>query len=620
MNLNLARFACRLLAPKTKERPSAWAARELVLPPPFNVNGDRIDYTLSPFLPEIIDQVGEMNVTDIAMCIGSQGGKTTALTAMRAWRMAHRPCAWGIMWPNATKLLEYSNTRWRPMCERSPALDRIRAKGKVKWKGLEQHFDAGLILMFGSHSPTNIAGTPLSVVEMDELDKAAGETKTDADAAANFANRVKRTDGALRLRASTPSTAEGFIWKHWLAGDQRRWHIPCIHCDKEMTLVFAKSSTQLMPLGNEAEIVIPTECKVDGVWDLDRVKAETHILCPHCQGKIVDSQKTRMNRRGRWVKTNPAAPKGNISFHLSSLYVAGRATSWGQIACDFLEGKRNGSLRDVVNGMLAEPFVSQDGEVSIRHSAEVTPDLPAGWWLQLAVDVQKDHEWCVVRRLDFMGNSQAIHAQKTHGFDEVRKIQQDHKILDHHVVIDSGFEASRIYQECLRYGKLVNLPGRPLPIHIGWTPCKGFPKQYFIDPHTKGRAPYRVIHIDPFIGDHDARQGKIQIPFLEVASDALKDEIQELRHGRKGVKWEVSSAINQAEYWKHLDGERRQPRWTGKQAVMEWVQKSKSWPNHYLDCEVYHLALHRWQCDLHGHKPKLAVPVATPRPVVKVER
>lgn len=601
-NKAMTEAALRIFAPKTKERPSAWCARELRLPPPFNKNGDKIDYALSPFLPEMIDQIGELYVTDLAACIGSQGGKTTWMTAMRAWRMVHRPCAWGIMWPNTNKVMEYSNTRWRPMCEISPALNAIRKKGKVEWKALEQHFSGGIVLMFGSGSPANIASTPLTVVEMDELDKVSGETDTEANSAELFASRVKRSDDALRIRASTPSVAEGFIWKHFCEGDQRRYFIPCPHCSKDITLVFDKESTQLTLIGNESSVVIPPECRENNVWNLDRVRAETYIECCHCKGKIYDSQKTKMNRLGKWVATNPTAPRGKVSFHLSSLYVPGRATSWGQIAVDFLEGKRNGSLHDVVNNMLAEPYVSQDGEVSARKCAEITPELPAGWWVQLAVDVQKDHEWAVVARFDITGNCQVLHAQKTHGIGEIRELQERFGVADHHVVMDSGFDTSRVYQECLRFGRTVPLPGRPLPLHIGWTPIKGTPKAYFLNPETKGRSLYRVIHIDPFIGDHDARQGRMQIPLLEAASDGFKDEIMELRHGRKEVSFDVSSSVDQAEFWRHMDGERRQPRWTGKTTVMEWIPKSKSWPNHYLDCIVYHYALHRWQVDLHGFR------------------
>lgn len=620
MNPRLRAYALKLFAPKSKERPSTWAARELVIPAPFNKNGDRIDFSLSPFLPEIIDQIGEMYVTDIALCIGSQGGKTTAMGAMRGWRMVHRPCAWGIMWPNTNKVMEYSNTRWRPMCEQSPALNSIRKDGRAEWKSLEQHFHGGLVLMFGSGSPANIAGTPLTVVEMDELDKAEDSTDKEASSAELFANRVKRSDDALRIRASTPSVPEGFIWKHFLDGDQRRWHIPCPHCEFEMTLVFAKSSTQLTLLGNEAEIVIPPECKECHTWNLDRVKAETHILCPSCAKKIYDSEKTKMNRKGRWVATNPVAPRGRVSFHLSSLYVPGRSTSWGQIAVDFLEGKRNGSLHDVVNGMFAEPYVSQDGELSVQHCIEIAPELPLGWWHQLSVDVQKDHEWAVVARFDQAGNCQVVHAQKTHGIGEIRELQERFSIENHHVVMDSGFEASRVYQDCLKFGRLVHLQGRSLPLHIGWTPVKGTPKAYFLDAETRGRSVYRAVNVDPFIGDHDHRQGKIQVPLLEVATDGVKDEIWELRHKRKAVSFDVSSTIDQSEFWRHMDGERRQPRWTGKTTVMEWVPKSKSWPNHYLDCMVYHYALHRWQVDLHGHRLTPQKPQVAPRPIVKIDR
>jgi phage terminase large subunit GpA-like protein len=599
---NLLATAAGLFAAKILPRPSTWARDNLILPAPFDTNGPRIDYDLGPFVVEPIDWYADRGEKEMALCFGSQAGKTLILTAGRAWVMLCQPCVFGVMWPVSAKVEEYCDTRWRPMCEQSPVMDGIRDKSKGGWKILAQKFKGAMALFYGSNSPSMLASTPMQWVEIDEGDKAADATKKEAAASELFPNRIKRAKGNTGIvRASTPSTVDGFIWKYFLRGDQRRWFVPCPCCAKEILFVYDVDQTQLPVIGCEASLVIPETCKVEGEWDMNLVRRDAHMKCPHCEGKIYDHQKRAMNRLGKWKATNPGSSKGRRSYHLSSLYVPGSKTSFGSIAVSFLEAKADGTLQDVVNSMLAEPFASQTGEVPFRPETDGMSKPLDLSWLQMTVDVQNDHEWALVCRVDMEGNMTAIHAEKTHGWHDVRALQLQYGIPDTCVWVDSGGNnQARVYAACMDYGKPISMLGRQLPVHFGWTPCRGEGRKYFINSDTKGRSLWHFIYVDPYAGHNMGIAGKIQVPLFEIATHGVKDTFDDLKNGRlKTVKFLVASDlkgnVSKPELWKHLEGEVKTLARTQNGMQFVWKLKSRKTPNHFLDCCVYHIAMQQYQ-------------------------
>lgn len=599
---DLDSHAASLFAPRSTVLPADWARDNLTLPQPFAPNGPKIDFDLSPYLIEPLNWYATPGEKEMSLCTGSQWGKTLILTAGRAWVMLCQPCVFGVMWPVSAKVEEYADTRWRPMCEQSPAMDAIRNKSKGGWKILSQKFRNAQCLFYGSNSPSMLASTPMQWVEIDEGDKAADATKKEAAASELFPNRIKRAKGGSIVRASTPSTVDGFIWKYFLRGDQRRWHVPCPCCGKEVTFVFDAAQTQLPLIGNEASVVIPDECKEEGEWNMDRVKALTYMKCPHNGCRIEDHHKKEMNRRGRWVATNPKAARGKRSYHGSSLYVVGSKTTFGAIAVAFLEGKQDRNLQDVVNGMLAEPFASQTGEVPFRPEAAQDAKPAADSWLQMIVDVQLDHEWALVCRVDMAGNMTAIHAEKTHGWHDVRALQLRYELPDYMVWADSGGgNQGRVYAACMDYGRPVTLPGRNLPVHLGWSPVKGEPKHFFRDPLAQSaRSLWHFIYVDPYAGHNLGIAGKVQVPLYEVATHGVKDVFDDLKNGRlKTAKFELAQDlqgnVSKAEVWKHLEGEIKVMAWTQNGMRPVWKLKSRKTPNHLLDCMVYQIAMQQHQ-------------------------
>lgn len=75
------------------------------------------------------------------------------------------------------------------------------------------------------------------------------------------------------------------IWRYWQESSRHEWAWPCVHCLE----YFIPKSAHLRPLPEEA--LTPEQFEEEG-----------HLECPHCRGKLRDSDRTWMNARGVMIQ------------------------------------------------------------------------------------------------------------------------------------------------------------------------------------------------------------------------------------------------------------------------------------------------------------------------------
>jgi phage terminase large subunit GpA-like protein len=99
------------------------------------------------------------------------------------------------------------------------------------------------------------------------------------------------------LLVSTP-TIRGLsrIEREYEASDQRRFFVPCPHCDAMQWLKFERLR-----------------------WEKGRPET-VEYLCEGCERPIAEHHKTRMLERGEWRTTATAADPTTVGYHLSALY------------------------------------------------------------------------------------------------------------------------------------------------------------------------------------------------------------------------------------------------------------------------------------------------------------
>jgi phage terminase large subunit GpA-like protein len=278
--------------------------------------------------------------------------------------------------PTVDMAKRYSKQRIAPMIDESFALRGLVADSRSRDSGntvLAKEFAGGVLVMTGANSAVGLRSMPARYVFLDEVDGYPGDVDGEGDPVALAEARTRTFQRRKIYMVSTPTIAgRSRIDREFSKSDQRRFFLPCPHCETFQTLKFA----QLKWPKND-----PTKATY---W------------CEDCGAEIGEQHKTEMLRRGEWRAT--AAGDGRtVGFHLSSLYSPVGWMSWVEIAqrWDAAQGDPE-LLKEFINTVLGEVWQDKGDApewdvVYNRRETYLTGTVPTGAVALFAgVDVQKD--------------------------------------------------------------------------------------------------------------------------------------------------------------------------------------------------------------------------------------
>lgn len=191
----------------------------------------------------------------------------------------------------------------------------------------------------------------------------------------------------------------------WLAATKvfklHRWWVPCPHC----------ATLQVLKMKN----VIFEHCRDEaGVWDLEKVEAETFYRCPHCKEEIRPNQRAALLQAGQVLVEDPKTEdmsRRQVSLRITCLDVPN--ITWGESARKFLESKASpDDLKNFVNSWLVEPWEPrQEGvravKVLARSQDYKSGEAPADTsYILASIDTQRSHVWVCVRA--FMKDERSV--------------------------------------------------------------------------------------------------------------------------------------------------------------------------------------------------------------------
>lgn len=558
------------------------------------------------YMREWVDNWGNPDVTDQVVCAGTRLGKTITNHAGMAYAIAHESARFLNVRPKtngAAGANDEARTRFIPMIRATPKLAAlIPTKGQSRhgFKTPQQMLGGCIIDWAGSNSVSALASNRCRFVVQAEIDKFNTTRRRDeegniceADAVDLADERCKEFSNPKRFKESTPTLPGGRIWQELLKSDLRRYFVPCPHCDNSVILAWSKEYTVLPKVGCEAFIRWDPKAKAaNGVWDYERVEASAHMVCPHCAGKILDTHKAEMVRRGEWRATQKGLP-GYRGYHLPSMYAAHQQCNFGKMAVRFLKAVHSlDGPRGFINSDLAEPYAAQDvAAARIERVSKV--EVGSEWRKLMTVDCQQKapHFWFIVRAYggkDIIG----LKGGSTDTWDELRAVQLDQKVPDAGVIVDSGYgsqDDAEVYRVCASYGQLY--PGQfQKLIHIGWMPAKGMPgRRRWRDPKTNLFVPWYYRPTDPYMGTAEA--GKVEIQLFEFAAEFFKDRLQALREQRdKRYHWSISAELDNDEYHEHMRGQVRREVIRYARTVIEWERRHRHSKDHLFACEYQQVA------------------------------
>jgi phage terminase large subunit GpA-like protein len=241
----------------------------------------------------------------------------------------------------------FSKDRLAPMIRDTPVLRACsrRTSRDSSDTILHKAFPGGRVTIAGANAPAGLASRPIRVVLCDEVDRYPASAGKEGDPVGLAEKRTTTFWNRLIALVSTPTIkGESRIEESYEEGDQRRYHVPCPHCDIEP--------------GDQV-----------GAGEVDeRRSRDAAYFCESCGCEW--SEADRMEAIAMAGGSRTAEFKGHASFHASQL--ASRRVPLMRIVKEFIEAKKSAGperLKQWVNTVLAETW----------ERAASAPD-PEGLW------------------------------------------------------------------------------------------------------------------------------------------------------------------------------------------------------------------------------------------------
>lgn len=341
------------LRPADERTVAEWAADTIVLDEVNNAEPGPLRIDRTPYVAGVLAAFRDRAVSEITLMWSTQTGKTMSELIMLAWSIDQDPGPAMFVQPIEALARRFNETRIVPMIMSSPALAQHVHADAWSVKSLEIHFDRMNVYLAWANSPATLASQPVQRVFLDEVDKYPPASRKEASPLKLARERVKTFKGKSKvIKSSTPTTAEGVIYREWLKSARHRYHVPCPHCGEMQPLEWARVKWP------------------DGERNPDRLRNERLGLawyeCRACRGRIEDRHKPAMLRAGQWLVEGDVEDPGHVGFHLSALYSPW--VTFGALAAEFLDSKDDReTLQNFINSNLAEPF--EDRTAAVVESA-----------------------------------------------------------------------------------------------------------------------------------------------------------------------------------------------------------------------------------------------------------
>lgn len=402
---------------------SEWADEHRILSPESSPEPGRWRTDRTPYLRGIMDTLGDPTVRKVAWAAASQVGKTEVILNYLGRVIHLDPAPVMVIQPTLIKGKSWSRKRLAPMVRDTVPLRGRVAEARSRDASnttLEKTFAGGALTIVGANSPAGLASDPIRDALFDEVDRYPASAGTEGDAIALGEQRTRNFYNRTIFYVSSPGDYLGSrIWPEYLAGDQRRFFVPCPECGEFQVLEWRQKRLTAEPELGMAPWRIG---ETGGIhWDTD--EDGTHhpetagYLCADCGVIIPEADRLWMLRSGEWIPTNP---DGRFpSFHLSALYSPW--VPWTDLVELWLDRKDTPErLQTFINLQLGEPWEERDQDIRPRDleaMAERYPaDVPHGVGvLVAAVDVQADRLEVIVRGYGAGEESWLILHQRIHG-------------------------------------------------------------------------------------------------------------------------------------------------------------------------------------------------------------
>lgn len=286
------------LSVKAKQRIEEWSLSSIILPRQVSaMPGPRraISYQQGFF-----EALEDPTVEVIVLMTSSQVGKSELLSTTALYYSVEDPSRILFVQPKDDAAEEFKSERIDPIIDASPKIKEALA-GYAGNKSQDQKdylgFPGGFLDFKGANSPTNLAGKPIRILLMDEIDRYLGSVGNEGDPVTIALKRTTTERTRKIILCSTPKELNrSRIHRLYQQTDQRRRFVTCHDCDHEQYLKFSPDTVKRWPDG------------------------EVRYHCEECGAGWDQKQLMRMERAGVWKPTSATGRRGWVGFHIWEAY------------------------------------------------------------------------------------------------------------------------------------------------------------------------------------------------------------------------------------------------------------------------------------------------------------
>ena len=358
---------------------SEWSDRHRMLSSKASAEPGRWRTSRTPYLKAIMDCLSPTSpIERVVFMKAAQLGATEMGSNWIGYVIHHAPGPMMAVWPTVEMAKRNSKQRIDPLIEESGVLAELIAPARSRDSGntiLAKEFRGGVLVMTGANSAVGLRSMPVRYLFLDEVDGYPLDVEGEGDAISLAEARTRTFARRKIFIVSTPTiSGASAIEREYEASDQRRYFVPCPHCNHRQWLRFEQLR-----------------------WDKGLPETAAYV-CEACATAIAEHHKSWMLGHGEW---RAMAEGKTAGFHLSSLYSPVGWRSWREIATawEAAVSKESGSaaaIKTFKNTELGETWV-EEGEapdwqrlVERREDYRVGSVPDGGLLLVGGADVQKD--------------------------------------------------------------------------------------------------------------------------------------------------------------------------------------------------------------------------------------
>ena len=568
-----------------------WAKENIRLPEIYGQPG-RCDLSTSPWLIPPLEDVLNPKVTTIIKIMAVRVGKSLVDDVTIPYWISQSPGPVLRVHQDDEAASVSIETRLLPILRTTEAVSPLLPMKKGVKKGLINL--PNMFIRYGGDKESMAHSIGIRYLVLDEAHLYdLGMVEKFIARTLDFAGRRKI------IISSTPNMAGSELEKYYKSGQIFQWHWQCPQCKKYQPYYWSKQRDDLTYAGfNWDTILLP-----DGInTDIEKSAKSTWLECFHCRHQIHDNVTNRrmLNDNGKYICIKS---DGDVSIHayncplFVNLNLPFEFFTTEYLKAKFLQ-RRNlpEDMITFVTGKLAEFYAADkmvDDSKIMRGDYIPTPtDYEKNWVNIMTVDCQAtgDIKFYVVRTWNKNGmESRRLSFGVCRTWDEVEDIRKKWNVRVPCVGVDSGWNTTTVYQECIKHNEEFHDPVLRKNIFMSWIPMKGDSKISWPDKNNISKY-YSPISNQDALFSQDSKYYGRPAKLILWSNYSIKTILMQLRDNTiQGIKWLVD--VKDAEYEKQLYSEGLKDVVDKKSGLItqRWVQVGQD--NHYLDCESMNLTL-----------------------------